>query len=218
MFGKHRFAETHYDPRTQEGPFHEETFPGRCGHRSREERHHGRHGGPFGGNPFSRGFGGPGFGGGRGERLFDSGELRLVILQLLSEKPSYGYELIKAIEERLSGGYAPSPGVVYPTLTLLEEEGHATVTSAEGGKKLYTVTEQGAEYLKSNQASVQAIFGRMEQAGKMFGRGRSPQIMRAMMNLGMALKLRASQGNLTAEQVKKITEAIDAAARVIGEV
>jgi DNA-binding PadR family transcriptional regulator len=227
MFGKHRFAETHYPaPRNAEDPFSEglfaeEGFPGRCGHRSREERHHGRHGGPFGGGPFG-GFGGPfsrGFGGGgRGERLFDSGELRLVILQLLSEKPSYGYELIKAIEERLSGGYAPSPGVVYPTLTLLEEEGYATVTSAEGGKKLYTVTEQGAEYLKANQPTVQAIFGRMEQAGKNFGRGRSPQIMRAMMNLGMALKMRAGQGNLTPEQVKKITEAIDAAARVIGEV
>ncbi len=226
MFGRHRFAETHYpDPRSQEGhvgegQYPEEGFPGRCGHRSREERHHGRHGGPFGGfgGPFSRGFGGPFGGGGRGERLFDSGELRLVILQLLAEKPSYGYELIKAIEERLSGGYAPSPGVVYPTLTLLEEEGHATVTSAEGGKKLYTVTEQGAAHLKANQPTVKAIFGRMEQAGKMFGRGRSPQIMRAMGNLAMALQMRASQGNLTAEQVQKIIEAIDSAARVIGEV
>lgn len=217
MFGRHRFAET-IDPRTPESQYQEESFPGRCGHRSREERHHGRHGGPFGGGPFGGPFGRGGFGGGRGERLFDAGELRLVILQLLSEKPSYGYELIKAIEERLSGGYAPSPGVVYPTLTLLEEEGHATVTSAEGGKKLYTVTEQGAEYLKANQPAVKAIFGRMEQAGKVFGRGRSPQIMRAMMNLGMALKMRAGQGNLTAEQVQKITEAIDAAARVIGEV
>ena len=163
-----------------------------------------------------RGFGG--FGGGDRERLFDSGELRLVILALLAEKPSYGYEIIKAIEERLSGGYAPSPGVVYPTLTLLEEEGYATVSSAEGGKKLYTVTELGHEFLKANQATIKAIFGRMEQAGKAFGRGRSPQIMRAMMNLGFALKMRAGQGNLSPEQTRKITEAIDAAARVIGEV
>ena len=162
-----------------------------------------------------RGFGG-GFGGDR-ERLFDNGELRLVILQLVAEKPSYGYEIIKAIEERLSGGYAPSPGVVYPTLTLLEEEGYA-VSSTEGSKKLYTVTEQGAEYLKTNQATVKAIFGRMEQAGKVFGRGRSPQIMRALMNLKFALKIRASQGNLSPEQTRKITEAIDAAAKVISEV
>ena len=80
------------------------------------------------------------FGGGR-ERHFDNGELRFVILQLIADKPSYGYEIIKAIEERLSGGYAPSPGVVYPTLTMLEEEGYATVSSTESNKKLYAATE-----------------------------------------------------------------------------
>ena len=156
-----------------------------------------------------------GFGGGR-ERFFDSGHLRLVILQLIAEKPSYGYEIIKAIEERLSGGYAPSPGVVYPTLTLLEEEGLAT-SSTEGNKKLYAATEQGKEYLKANKRDLKAIFGRMEQAGKVFGRGRSPQIMRAMMNLKLALKMRAERGDLSGEQVSKIAEAIDAAARAIDE-
>ena len=221
MFGKEkfeRFAEARFGgERPGSGP---EGHPGHCGHHGREERNHGRHGGRemFEGfmGRHGRGFGG--FGGGDRERLFDSGELRLVILALLAEKPSYGYEIIKAIEERLSGGYAPSPGVVYPTLTLLEEEGYATVSSAEGGKKLYTVTELGHEFLKANQATIKAIFGRMEQAGKAFGRGRSPQIMRAMMNLGFALKMRAGQGNLSPEQTRKITEAIDAAARVIGEV
>jgi DNA-binding PadR family transcriptional regulator len=221
MFGKEKFekfAEARFGgDRPDSGP---EGRQGHCGHHGREERHHGRHGGPgmFEGfmGRHGRGFGG--FGGGDRERLFDSGELRLVILQLLAEKPSYGYEIIKAIEERLSGGYAPSPGVVYPTLTLLEEEGYATVSSAEGGKKLYTVTELGNEFLKTNQATIKAIFGRMEQAGKAFGRGRSPQIMRAMMNLGFALKMRAGQGNLSPEQTRKITEAIDAAARVISEV
>jgi DNA-binding PadR family transcriptional regulator len=221
MFGKEKFekfAEARFGgERPDFGP---EGRPGHCGHHGREERHHGRHGGPVMFEGFmgrhGRGFGG--FGGGDRERLFDSGELRLVILQLLAEKPSYGYEIIKAIEERLSGGYAPSPGVVYPTLTLLEEEGYATVSSAEGGKKLYTVTELGNEFLKTNQATIQAIFGRMEQASKAFGRGRSPQIMRAMMNLGFALKMRAGQGNLSPEQTRKITEAIDAAARVISEV
>jgi DNA-binding PadR family transcriptional regulator len=221
MFGKEkfeRFAEARFGG--EHPGFGPEGRPqGHCGHHGREERHYGRHGGPgmFEGfmGRHGRGFGG--FGGDR-ERLFDSGELRLVILALLAEKPSYGYEIIKAIEERLSGGYAPSPGVVYPTLTLLEEEGYATVSSAEGSKKLYTVTELGAEFLKTNQATVKAIFGRMEQAGKAFGRGRSPQIMRALMNLKFALKMRAGQGNLSPEQTRKITEAIDAAARVISEV
>jgi DNA-binding PadR family transcriptional regulator len=155
-----------------------------------------------------------GFGGGR-ERFFEGGHLQLVILQLIAEKPSYGYEIIKTIEERLSGGYAPSPGVVYPTLTLLEEEEFVT-SSTEGNKKLYTVTERGKEHLKSNAATVKAIFGRMEQAQKVFGRGRSPQIMRALMNLKFALKMRMRSG-ITSEQVSKIAEALDAAARAIDE-
>jgi DNA-binding PadR family transcriptional regulator len=177
-----------------------------------EERHRGRHG-----------FGGPmghdrGFGGGGRERHFDNGELRFVILQLIADKPSYGYEIIKAIEERLSGAYAPSPGVVYPTLTMLEEEGFAAVSSTEGSKKLYAATEQGVEYLKENKVMLKAIFGRMEQAGKAFGRGRSPQIMRAAMNLQYALKIRTERGNLSPEQIRKVAEAIDAAARAIDEV
>ncbi|WP_263356871.1 PadR family transcriptional regulator [Acidicapsa ligni] len=218
MFGKERLREF-AEARFTEAHSHEGRGEGRHGHH--EERHHGRHGGfgagfeGFLGRGRERGFGG-GFGSDR-ERLFDSGELRLVILQLVAEKPSYGYEIIKAIEERLSGGYAPSPGVVYPTLTLLEEEGYA-ISSMEGTKKLFTITESGTEYLKTNQATLKAIFGRMEQAGQAFGRGRSPQIMRAIMNLKFALKIRASQGTLSPEQTRRIAEAIDAAARVIGEV
>jgi DNA-binding PadR family transcriptional regulator len=183
----------------------------------REGRHRHRFGG-FGGRweGMEHGFG-PGFGRGR-ERFFDGGQLRLVILQLIAEKPSYGYEIMKAIEERLSGGYAPSPGVVYPTLTLLEEEGLATVEAAEGNKKLYAATDAGREFLKANSVMVKAIFGRMEKAGKRFDRGRSPQIMRAMMNLNMALRMRTERGDLNAEQLSKIAEAIDAAARAIDEV
>jgi DNA-binding PadR family transcriptional regulator len=188
---------------------HREQGHGEC-------RHRGRHGwwGDRGERweGFERGFGG----GGR-ERFFDNGHLRLVILQLIADKPSYGYEIMKAIEERLSGGYAPSPGVVYPTLTLLEEEGFATVSSTDGSKKMYAATDQGKEYLKANRVVLKAIFGRMQEAGKAFGRGRSPQIMRAMMNLKLALKMRMEQGDLSAEQVSKIAETIDAAARAIDE-
>jgi DNA-binding PadR family transcriptional regulator len=182
-------------------------------HCHEEGRHRHRFGG-FGGGRWE-GFE-HGFGQGR-ERFFDGGQLRLVILQLIAEKPSYGYEIMKAIEERLSGGYAPSPGVVYPTLTLLEEEGLATVQAAEGNKKLYAATDAGRAVLKENSVILKAIFGRMEQAGKRFGRGRNPQIMRAMMNLNMALRMRAGRGDLNAEQVSKITAAIDAAARAIDE-
>ena len=189
---------------------------GHCG-----EGHRDHERGEFRHRHWRGGFGGRwegfehGFGGGR-ERFFEGGHLQLVILQLIAEKPSYGYEIIKTIEERLSGGYAPSPGVVYPTLTLLEEEGLAT-SSTEGNKKLYAATEQGKEYLKANAATVKAIFGRMEQARKVFGRGRSPQVMRALMNLNFALKMRVGRGDLSQEQLSKIVEALDAAARAIDE-
>jgi DNA-binding PadR family transcriptional regulator len=192
--------------------FGHDRFEDMRGGRHHGGEHHGRH----------RGFGGPrdhdrGFGGGR-ERHFDNGELRFVILQLIADKPSYGYEIIKAIEERLSGGYAPSPGVVYPTLTMLEEERYATVSSTESNKKLYAATDGGLEYLKENKVVVEAIFERMEKAAKVFGRGRSPQIMRAVMNLRYALKIRTERGNLSPQQTSKIAEAIDAAARIIDEV
>lgn len=186
---------------------------GHHGHHMGQERHRGRHGGfeDFTGR-FERGFGW-----GR-ERLFDNGELRLVILGAIAEKPSYGYEIIKSIEERLAGSYAPSPGVVYPTLTMLEEEGFAVVASTEGSKKRYAATDQGRDYLKENQSALKAIEQRIEQAGKVFGRERSPQIMRALMNLKLALKMRSRSGKLSPEQTRKIAEAIDAAARVIDEV
>jgi DNA-binding PadR family transcriptional regulator len=167
-----------------------------------------------------RGFGGRGFGGrewgGRFRgRVFDTGDLRFVILRLIAEKPSYGYEIIKQIEERLGGAYAPSPGVVYPTLTLLEELGYVTVTLGDGTKKLHTITAEGQAALESNKAAIDALFDRMERASAAFGKGRAPQIMRAAENLRMALHLKTSQGSLNEEQIRKIVDAIDAAAKQI---
>jgi DNA-binding PadR family transcriptional regulator len=157
--------------------------------------------------PFGRGGGrGP-----RGARFFEQGDLRLVILQMLAQQPRYGYELIKEIEDRLGGAYSPSPGVVYPTLTLLEELGYATVRQADGPKKLYTITPEGEAYLEQNRATVDALFARIEQAGG-GRRDFAPRIMRAMGNVKMALRLKIAQGSLTSEQVDKIAAALDAAA------
>jgi DNA-binding PadR family transcriptional regulator len=191
------------------------------GHRRHcgDKHFRGRHGEgerEFGG----RGFGGPGFGGrewgGRFRgRVFDTGDLRFVILRLIAEKPSYGYEIIKQIEERLGGAYAPSPGVVYPTLTLLEELGYVTVTVGDGTKKLHMITTEGQAALDANKAAIDGLFERMERAGAAFGRGRAPQIMRAVENFRMALQLKTSQGSLNEEQIRKVVEAIDAAAKQI---
>lgn len=177
-----------------------------------------RHG--FGGH--GRGFGGRsrggfdrGFGEGRG-RLFDAGDVKLVILKLLSEQPSYGYQLIKTMEQRLSGGYVPSAGVIYPTLTMLEEEGLAT-SSAESNKKVYSLTAEGQAYLEANQPQVTELFARLEEAGKSFERGRSPEIMKAFMNLRSAVMARVSRESIKPEQIKKMTDAINAAARAIDE-
>lgn len=173
-----------------------------------------RHGGPehgFG----SRGFFGRGFGERRG-RLFDAGDLKLVILKLLSEQPSYGYQLIKTMEQRLSGSYAPSPGVIYPTLTMLEEEGLASGTS-ENNKKVYSVTAEGTGFLEANQGRITELFDRMEETGRGYQRGRSPEVMKAFMNLRGAVAAKVSRDTVTPEQIVKITEAIHATAKIIDE-
>jgi DNA-binding PadR family transcriptional regulator len=170
-----------------------------------------RHGGDHG-HDHHRGFGrgGPRRGGGRGGRFFDQGDLRLVILALLAQQPRHGYEIIKDIEDRLGGAYVPSPGVVYPTLTLLEELGYASLTQDAGPKKLYTVTPEGLAYLEQNKMAVDALFARIDQAGS--GRDFTPRLLRAMSNVKMALRLRLSQGPVTAEQVDAMAAALDAAA------
>ena len=184
------------------------------------------------GNPEDRGFGREGlrgfgrggrpegFGrrhghGGRGGRFFETGDLRLVVLRLIAEHPRHGYEIIKAIEEKLAGAYSPSPGVVYPTLTLLEELGQIAVQSQDGARKLYAVTEEGQRVLEASRAEVEALFARMEMAGGERPQGAKLQAVRAMHNLKMAVRLRLSQGALTEEQLAKVVAAIDEAARKV---
>ena len=151
---------------------------------------------------------------GGGGRVFDQGDLRWVILKLISEKPSHGYELIKAIEERLGGAYSPSPGVVYPTLTLLEELGYAAVAQSEGPKKAYAITPEGLAVLEANKAAVEAIFQRMSAIAERGG-GMAPQIVRALENLHVALRLRLQRGKLTDQQIADVAAALDAAAATV---
>src|SRR5579862_2392690 len=89
-------------------------------------------------------------------RLFAHGDLRLVILHLIAEKPRHGYDIIKAIEDRVGGAYSPSPGVIYPTLTMLEELGHVTVSPGEGAKKLHAITAEGGAYLQAHRMTLEA--------------------------------------------------------------
>ena len=98
---------------------------------------------------------------GRGGRLFEQGDLKYVILRLLEEKPRHGYEIIKELEGRFGGSYAPSPGTVYPTLTMLEDLGYARVVPEEGGKKIYEITDEGRKYLTEHSTTVDDIFERI---------------------------------------------------------
>ncbi|MFD1627228.1 PadR family transcriptional regulator [Azospirillum griseum] len=183
---------------------------GRHGHRGGRGGFGGPGGGPGGWGP--DGFGGPE----RGERrVFGQGDLRLVLLWLIEEKPRSGYDLIKSIEEMVNGAYSPSPGVIYPTLTLLEEQGHIRVAATEGNKKLYELTTEGGDALKASATAVAAIRERIDHARARHRGERAPQIVRAVQNFKLALSLRLSRGDLTPEQTDAIAAAIDAAALAV---
>src|SRR5713101_3937747 len=137
-------------------------FQSRCEERwaaGRGWRH--RHGG--------HGWGGRhGIGGGdmmRAGRMLAQGDLRLIALALIAEQPRYGYEIIKLFEEKTGDWYSPSPGIVYPTLTYLDEAGHVTA-SAEGSKKLYAITDEGRAWLEANRDVVDAVLDRLTALGK----------------------------------------------------
>jgi DNA-binding PadR family transcriptional regulator len=150
----------------------------------------------------------------RSGRMFDHGELRLVVLALIAERPRHGYEIIKEIEDRVAGTYSPSPGVIYPTLTMLEELGHATVAESEG-KKHYTITAEGTAYLDANKSAVDQAMAHMQSVKSAHGGGPAPEILRARVNLKLALRLREARGPLTEQQVRDIAAALDAAAVAI---
>src|SRR5215469_14732051 len=187
---------------------HDEHHSG-CG-----EQRHMRAGFGFGGRhgrPDHRG-GHRGMQGGRMRRVFDQGDLRYVLLRLIAETPRHGYELIKAIEEKFGGTYSPSPGVIYPTLTLLEELGYIRPESAEGGRKQYAITPEGTTFLTANQPVVDQIFARMAEIGQAYAGGPAPEIRRAMQNLEAALTIRLGRGPLSADEVRAVTAILDRAA------
>ncbi len=180
--------------------------------------HHSRSHGPMGmGRGGGEGhFGGRGFGprGGR-PRMFEQGDLRFVVLKLLAQKPAHGYEIIRAVEERFGGAYAPSPGIVYPTLTLLEEQGFIAVVETEGPRKLYGLTNEGRPELERSAADIDRVFARMSELRQRMGGGAAPEIHRAMENLKTALRLRMSRGENA--DVSRITAILDGAARAVEE-
>ncbi len=148
-----------------------------------------------------------------GGRLFDHGTLRWLLLSLIAEKPSHGYELIKAVETRLGGAYTPSPGVIYPSLTLLEEMG-ALDSAADGGKKQYSITEAGRALLAENAEALAAVRAVMD---KFAARAMRPAaIQDAIARLRSAIHGRlAGDPALTEAQIQAIADILDQAAEAV---
>jgi len=172
--------------------------------------------------PFQFDFGDEGWSGGRrgrrARRIFESGELRLVLLKLIADEPRHGYDLIRAIEELTGGEYAPSPGVVYPTLTLLQDMGFIEEAAGEGPRKPFQVTDEGRAHLEERKEEVEALFERLSDLKPRAENMAGPAIGRAIKNLMSALSHRVGREGLNEELLHEIAAILDEAAQRIERV
>ncbi len=156
-------------------------------------------------------------GGGRRQRFFGHGELRLVILDILTRNASHGYELIKEIENMTQGNYTPSPGVIYPTLDFLQDQTFITITEEESGRKKIAITLAGQHWLDENLEHLENIQLRIKARCVGFQLRKNPQMKRALDNFKAVLDLRVNQGELSDAQLKQIIGVIDRAALEISQ-
>jgi DNA-binding PadR family transcriptional regulator len=162
---------------------------------------------PFEGGP-------PGFGRGGRRKLFDAAALRLIFLQLVEAQPRHGYDIIREVETQTGGAYAPSPGIVYPTLTLLEELGHIEASASDGAKRLFAITQAGRAFLAENRPAVDAAMARLESLRADEGREDIEPVRRAVQNLRAVLHHRLN-GRNDKETAFSIADILDDAARKI---
>jgi len=151
----------------------------------------------------------------RAGRVFEQGDLKYVILRLLAEKPRHGYEIIKELEDRFGGAYAPSPGTVYPTLTMLEDLGYARAMPEEGGRKIYEITDEGRKHLEEHSATVDDIFERIAKFVEGFFDAPMADLKRSMASLGRATFYVASRSPNDKDRLAKISEILKRAAAEI---
>lgn len=178
----------------------------------------GRHFGPsrMGRHGFGGRGGGHGDHGGHGRRrLFDSGELRLVLLKLIADAPRHGYELIRAIEELTGGAYMPSPGVVYPTLSMLQDLGQIAEAPSEGARKAFAITAEGQAQLAASEAEIAALFARLADLRATSERTEGMPVRRALDNLRAVLRHRLSREDVGKDMLHDVADILDEAARRI---
>jgi DNA-binding PadR family transcriptional regulator len=147
--------------------------------------------------------------------MFESGELRLVLLKLIADQPRHGYDLIRAIEELTHGEYAPSPGVVYPTLTMLQDMGLIEEGAADGSRKVFAATDEGRAHLEERAEEVEALFARLSGAGEGKRRAGRRPIQRAVGNLLSALWHRVTADDMAEDRLHEIAAILDEAAQRI---
>lgn len=158
---------------------------------------------------------GEGRGGGRARRMFAGSDLRMVLLKLIADEPRHGYELIREIEAMSNGAYVPSPGVIYPALTMMAEEELIEEQASEGAKKRYAITAEGRAKLERQLARVEALMERLSSLGQQRRSSPERQVYRAQENLRNAIRLHRHSGNLVHGIVEQIVDIIDDAARKI---
>jgi DNA-binding PadR family transcriptional regulator len=171
-----------------------------------------------GGFHFDFGDGPNSWGGHRGrdrKRMFEGGELRLVLLKLIADEPRHGYQLIKVIEDLTEGDYAPSPGIVYPTLTMLEDMGLIREQKSKDSKKVFEATDEGRAHLEENDDEVDELFERLEGHGRRRRRGQRPEIGRAIGNLMTALRNRVATEGWNEQLLEEVIDILDEAAQRI---
>jgi len=172
--------------------------------------------------PFSFDFGDEGWSGGRrgrrARRMFEGGELRLVLLKLIADEPRHGYDLIRAIEDLTGGEYAPSPGVVYPTLTLLQDMNLIEEAAGEGPRKPFQVTDEGRKYLDERADEVEALFERLRDLAPRAENMAGPAVGRAVKNLMTALGHRLKAEGFDEDLFLEIAAILDEAAQKIERV
>ena len=161
---------------------------------------------------------GRGRGRGRGGRMFEQGDLKLVILRLLEEKPRHGYEIIKELESRSGGAYSPSPGTVYPTLTMLEDMGYARAVPEEGGKKIYEITDEGKKHLAEHSTTVNDVFEKFVKFAEGFTASPMMDVNNAFRNIAKATYSTATSHIGDTEKLAKIKEILFRAADEIDAV
>jgi len=187
-------------------------FGRRCMRRTRQDgailEEEGRRGWGFGRH------GGHGRHGGRGGRgVFDSAELRLTLLKLIAEQPRHGYDVIRAIEEKTGGSYAPSPGVVYPAIAMLADMNLIAESQSEGARKVFAITSEGEAELAANAELVEVLFDRLGSLAQARGRIDDAPVRRAIENLRNVLRGRLSGGDADREFALKVAAILDEAAQ-----